>query len=80
MTVHSYHPDTHAYGLSDNCERCAEHAEHPERSLDTDNLVSLRWRIASGAAPRSNNERIAMENLARYDARDDDDEIASWYS
>lgn len=38
MTMRSIHPDTHTHGLADDCERCAEHAEHPIQSLDTENL------------------------------------------
>lgn len=63
MTVHSYHPDTHTHGLQDDCERCDEHAEHPEASLDRMNLALLRDRIEHDLPPRSNNERLAMEHL-----------------
>jgi hypothetical protein len=38
MTMHSIHPDTHEHGLADDCERCAEHAQHPIQSLDQENL------------------------------------------
>lgn len=38
MAMHSLHPDTHTHGLADDCERCAEHAEHPIQSLDEVNL------------------------------------------
>jgi hypothetical protein len=38
VTIHSIHPDTHTHGLADECERCAEHAQHPIQSLDTVNL------------------------------------------
>lgn len=37
MSAHSPHPDSHEFGLADDCERCAEHAEHPERGLDIKN-------------------------------------------
>lgn len=38
MTMHSLHPDSHEHGLADDCPRCAEHAEHPIRTLDRENL------------------------------------------
>lgn len=75
MTVHSKHPDSHEAGLSDGCPRCAEHAEHPHRSLDARNLSILRQRIREGLVGRSRNEQLAMSNLAAYDsdARHPDD-------
>ena len=39
--THSYHPDTHEYGLVMGCERCEQHAKHPEVSLDTENILRL---------------------------------------
>lgn len=41
MTTHSVHPDSHTHGLADDCPRCQEHAEHPERGLDRDNIRRL---------------------------------------
>jgi hypothetical protein len=63
MTVHSVHPDTHTHGLADDCERCAEHAEHPEESLDTDHFIELVMRVRSRQGARSENERKAMERI-----------------
>ena len=42
MTLHTYHPDSHSNGLQPGCPRCQEHAEHPERGLDSQNLARLR--------------------------------------
>ena len=67
MSEHSYHPDSHTHGLADDCERCAEHASHPLRSLDADNLRQLRFRIRDGLPARSDNERLAMERLKAHD-------------
>lgn len=41
MTTHNHRPMTHTEGLQDGCPRCAEHAEHPIRSLDDGNLLRL---------------------------------------
>lgn len=41
MTTHTYHEDSHTHGLADGCPRCEEHAEHPERNLDSRNLKRL---------------------------------------
>lgn len=38
---HSYHLDTHTYGLADDCPRCAAHAREPFVGLDTENLRNL---------------------------------------
>lgn len=60
MTAHIYHPDTHEYGLFDECPRCQEHAEHPEWSLDSDNVARLlRGDLFSEL------DRKAAERLAR---------------
>ena len=64
MTIHSYHPDTHRYGLSADCERCHEHALRPLDGLDDVNLHNLYLRITEGLKPRSSNEAIAMLRLA----------------
>lgn len=63
MTTHSYHPDSHEYGLADGCPRCDEHARNPEQGLDSRNIANLRERIDKGLEPRSNNEKLAMINL-----------------
>lgn len=41
MASHGPHPDSHTHGLADGCPRCQEHAEHPERGLDRDNIRRL---------------------------------------
>ena len=64
MTAHVWHPDTHTHGLADGCPRCAEHAAHPELSLDAQNLAILRHRLAHGLPARSANEAKAMVNLS----------------
>ena len=61
MASHTYHPDTHQYGLAEGCPRCEEHAEHPLTSLDEENITMLRLRVLEGWRPRSENERKAME-------------------
>jgi len=66
MTIHSIHPDTHTDGLSDDCLRCTEHAEHPELSLDAANIGNLMHRIVEQVPPRSKNEGLAMQNLVKY--------------
>ncbi len=65
MTTHSHPPDIGVNGLADNCERCAEHAEHPIDSLDDGNLERLIDRIADGGISRSYNEGKAMQVLVR---------------
>ena len=65
MSTHAVHPDTHEHGLADDCPRCAEHAEHPLDSLDTENLRALLARINADYAARSDNEARAMQNLER---------------
>jgi len=65
VTTHSYHPDTHIHGLRADCPRCIEHAEHPERSLDSTNLARLRaGRILTALDAR------AAVNLMKYDEAD----------
>jgi hypothetical protein len=63
MSTHTFHPDTHRYGLVDGCPRCAEHAAHPASSLDDENLATLRERAVKGLPPRSDAEAVAMANL-----------------
>jgi hypothetical protein len=61
VSVHAPHVDTHEHGLQDDCERCAEHAEHPLRSLDASNLRALVGIAHPGQPPyaRSETEQIA---------------------
>lgn len=77
MTVHRYHPDPRNGDdpeaiLHDNCERCAEHAEHPFASLDTNNQarliqraidVNASWSLEHPERYRSQNEAIAGNKL-----------------
>ena len=60
MSSHSIHPDSHEFGLADDCERCDEHAAHPFDSLDDDNLRVLIERVRNKQASRSKNEDNAM--------------------
>lgn len=61
MTTHIYHEDSHTHGLFPGCPRCQEHAEHPERGLDSENTERLlRGDILSTL------DRIARENLLAY--------------
>jgi hypothetical protein len=74
MSTHIFHPDTHEHGLASDCPRCIEHAEHPERGLDSDNLERLRQgRIFTPL------DKIAAIHLSEVDQRQlaDQDEIDS---
>mgnify|MGYP001571143581 CR=1 FL=1 len=66
MAIHSYHPDIHAYGLADNCERCEQHAEHPLDTLDDSMLTDLILRVRRDNYPRSNNEAAAMNSIRQF--------------
>lgn len=61
MVSHTLHPDSHEFGLADDCPRCAQHALLPTISLDDENLTALIWRVIEGKPSRSLNERIAMD-------------------
>ena len=63
MSIHTFHPDTHEFGLADNCPRCEEHANHPLAGLDDSNLRELLRRIEERLLNRSINEGIAMAQL-----------------
>jgi hypothetical protein len=68
MSQHTYHPDSHEYGLADECPRCEEHGRHPIESLDGANLNALVERVRNDEESRSENEAAAMrviENLLR---------------
>ena len=65
MTTHILHPDTHTGGLADGCPRCSEHAAYPFEGLDNENLASLVSRIEQGLYPRSDAERLAMDNIGK---------------
>lgn len=60
--THSYHLDIASHGLSPGCPRCEEHAEHPERGLDSVNLLRLREGLWFTAL-----DRKAAFNLMDYD-------------
>jgi len=60
MATHTEHPDSHQYGLADDCPRCAEHAKDPGLGLDNANLSKLIQRVEEDLPPRSHNEAIAM--------------------
>lgn len=60
MSTHTFHPDTHEFGLADNCPRCAEHAEHPLESLDKTNVQALIVRVNHELPARGANEARAM--------------------
>lgn len=67
MATHTFHPDTHVYGLADGCPRCDEHAQNPMVGLDSANLAALRHRLAHALPARSENEARAMVNLSEAD-------------
>lgn len=63
---HSSHQDVHTHGLADNCDRCAEHAEHPWRDLDEEVLRDLVERATARdrfSLMRSETEGIAMAKV-----------------
>lgn len=62
---HTIHPDSHAFGLADDCPRCAHSAAHPFESLDDDNLLMLIARVRDWDEnlPRSGAEETAMRNV-----------------
>jgi hypothetical protein len=68
MASHTYHPDTHEFGLADDCDRCAEHATRPHE-LDDQNLAALWLRMLDvefgpgDASYRSKNEAKAGKYL-----------------
>lgn len=64
MSQHTYHPDSHEFGLADGCPRCEEHAGHPFESLDKGNLTALLERVDGKLPARSENEAIAMNAIS----------------
>lgn len=60
MAAHNYHPNSHEFGLADDCERCRQHAVDPFAGLDDTNLINLILRVEDGLQARSTNESIAM--------------------
>jgi len=66
MSSHNHPAAIKEHGLQDDCPRCAEHADHPERSLDEPNLKALIERTQGwaedlfGFEPRSETEAVAM--------------------
>ena len=63
-TTHTIHDDISTAGLSDDCERCAEHAENPIRDLDTENLQALvEMAVDRTLPPRSEAEGVAVANV-----------------
>lgn len=69
MASHSYHEDIKEAGLADGCERCAEHASHPFASLDDENLRLLVQRFLDGGEARTENEAIALLQVAAHFGR-----------
>jgi hypothetical protein len=70
MSSHTYHEDTHEFGLADDCPRCEEHAEHPFDSLDSENILALLDRIENNLPARSDNEARAMQKMALHMAHE----------
>ena len=72
MSSHNHPAAIREYGLQDDCPRCAEHAEHPEMSLDDENLRDLTERTQSwmsdvdGGYPRSRTEATAMRAIEAH--------------
>ncbi len=69
--AHTYHPDTLTHGLSDDCPRCAQHADHPEVSLDAEHLGALWTRMLEveygpGGMYRSHAEARACRQLLSH--------------
>lgn len=65
MTTHTLHPDSHEFGLADDCLRCKEHVERPWLTLDDENIGRLTRRILTNESGMSGNETEAMANLER---------------
>ena len=64
MSTHTIHEDIQSHGLADGCPRCEEHAEHPVRDLDRDNLRDLiSLAVDNSIQPRSNCEARAVANV-----------------
>jgi len=72
MSSHNHAPAIKERGLQDDCPRCAEHAEHPESSLDDGNLKALVERTQAwtqdlfGSEPRSRTEAMAMRAIEAH--------------
>jgi hypothetical protein len=71
MSAHNHPPAIREHGLQDDCPRCAEHAEHPELSLDTGNLRDLTERTQDWMGdgilyPRSMTEAKAMRAIEAH--------------
>ena len=64
MASHTFHPDSHEFGLADGCPRCDEHAKEPFLSLDDVNLRELVRAVKGDEEPRSLNEDDAMAHVA----------------
>lgn len=65
MSTHRVHEDVQTHGLADDCDRCAEHAQHPLTSLDEQSLQALLARVVNREGYRSENERVAILNLTK---------------
>lgn len=73
MATHVPHPDTHEHGLADDCERCAELAQHP-LELDNANFQAAWLRMLSTSfntgeprqPARSGNEAELLGRLYEY--------------
>lgn len=65
MSSHTFHPDIAIGGLDDACERCHEHAQHPWRDLDPDNLRRLVENALDGSVPElpTANDQLACANI-----------------
>lgn len=61
--THNPHGSIKEEGLNDECERCAEHAEHPFSSLDDSNIIFLTERVTGGFNARTINEGKAMSQI-----------------
>jgi hypothetical protein len=55
MATHTYHGDILLFGLNDSCPRCAQHTEHPKRTLDRPN----QHRLLAGHIYTENDRRAA---------------------
>lgn len=63
MTIHSPHPDSHVYGLADDCPRCEEHAIDPVSGLDSENLTRIIRMAVGEEEPLTYHDAVARVSI-----------------
>lgn len=69
MTSHNHPVSIREHGLADGCPRCDEHAGSPFDGLDDNNMKQLVYRLANRTDSRSENEALAMAQVAKVMVR-----------